>query len=394
MDINLHFQKLLDEHWVFTTENWPTQEIANNHRTSGKMIPYMKNVKDTLMNRLGPLPVFYFLVVIWSQDVYPGPYREVEKGLLLLYHLVSGKAMVELSPHIPKSSFHAIHTEFYKIHKRKHTKMISNHLANMFSTFPLRYMWAKLHNPPLFQHVTLHLDGHDTRLSCEEKSSADMYSYKLKKAGVRTQVCTDCMGMTILVSKSMPCKDNNDGTMLVAMKIHKHIHPLDVIAVDGGYPQYIKKLMDDSDLTKKNFCYPIRKHRGKDFTKDESEYNSTFGSFRSQIEATFGDLGTIFAKHNNRRPVLVSKIETYNLQLQLCLLLMNIKKMVGHLDIEPEPIHSAWTRDGFDYPTTNGKLEQNLETIPVADMLKDIKDMAMLQDEFMRMNATEMEEDE
>ncbi|KAI9233206.1 MAG: hypothetical protein BYD32DRAFT_361133, partial [Podila humilis] len=55
-----------------------------------------------------------------------------------------------------------------------------------------------------------------------------MYSYKLKKSGVRTQVCTDCNGMAIL-----------------------HIHQLDCIAVDGGYTQYIKKVVEDTDLSKK-----------------------------------------------------------------------------------------------------------------------------------------------
>ena len=133
-----------------------------------------------------------------------------------------------------------------------------------------------------------------------------MYSYKLKKSGVRTQVCVDCNGMAILVSKSLPCKENNDGSLLVSMKIQKHIHLLDCIAVDGGYTQYIKKVVEDTELSKKNFCYPIRKSRGKDLAQDEANYNKIFGSFRSQIEAEFGELGAIFEKHNNRKPVLVT----------------------------------------------------------------------------------------
>jgi hypothetical protein len=147
------------------------------------------------------------------------------------------------------------------------------------------------------------------------KVKQGMYSYKLKKSGVRTQVCTDCNGMAILVSKSLPCKENNDGSMLIGMKIEKHIHQLDCIAVDGGYTQYIKKVVEDTDLSKKNFCYPICKSCGKDLAQDEANYNKIFGSFWSQIEATFGELGAIFEKHNNRTPVLVTKIATYNLQL-------------------------------------------------------------------------------
>ncbi|KAF9898890.1 hypothetical protein EC991_010150, partial [Linnemannia zychae] len=322
------------------------------------------------MKRLGPIPVFFFLVVVWSGVRYPGPYRELDKGLLILYHLVTGLSMEAMEPHIPKSSFHAIHAAFYKGHYKTHAKLVTRCLATMFSTIHIRLLCAKLVNPPLFPHVTLHLDGHDTRLSCAERSSTEMYSYKLKKAGVRTQVCTDCNGMAILVSKSQPCKDHNDGTMLQAMKLHKHIHALDCIAVDGGYTQYIKRVVEDSDMTMASFCHPIRKHRGKDLTIEEANYNSMFGSFRSQIEATFGDLGTIFEKHNNRRPVIVTTIETYNLQLQLCLLLMNIRRMVATLEIEVDPMHKAWMRDGFEYPTKNGAMEQVLEYVPIAEMLE------------------------
>ncbi|KAI9239763.1 MAG: hypothetical protein BYD32DRAFT_356225, partial [Podila humilis] len=60
-----------------------------------------------------------------------------------------------------------------------------------------------------------------------------MYSYKLKKSGVRTQVCMDPNGMALIVSNT------------------PHIHELDCIAIDGGYTQYIKKLVEDTSMTKK-----------------------------------------------------------------------------------------------------------------------------------------------
>jgi hypothetical protein len=393
-NLKIHFQQLLQGQWRFLDAEWPTLELKHNHRTGMKPVAHMKLIKDTLMARLGPIPVFFFLVVIWSHTHYPGPYGEVDKGLLILYHLVAGVAMDGLSPHIPKSSFHSIHSEFYKTHYKVHVKHINSMLATMFSTFSIRVLSAKLKNPELFLHVTLHLDGHDTRLSCEERSSTEMYSYKLKKSGVRTQVCVDANGMAILVSKSLPCKDNNDGTMLVAMKIHKHIHELDCIALDGGYTQYVKKIVENTAMTKKNFSCPIRRDRGKDLSKQEAKYNKLFGGFRSQIESEFGDLGTIFERHNNRKPVLVTKIETYNLQLRLCLLLMNIKKMVALLDIQVDPMHVAWTRDNFDYPSTEGAIEQNIEYIPVAEMLGDAQSMTKLQDEFMKMTAMDVDDDE
>ncbi|KAG0009619.1 hypothetical protein BGZ81_003285 [Podila clonocystis] len=197
-----------------------------------------------------------------------------------------------------------------------------------------------------------------------------MYSYKLKKSG-----------------------NNNDGTMLVGMKVDHHIHELDCIAINGGYTQYIKKMTEDTSMTKKNFCFPIRKSHGKDLAKDEANYNNIFGSFRSQMEDEFGKLGTIFELHNNHKPVLVTKVDTYNLQLRLCLLLMNIKRMVALLAIKEDPMHKAWMKDGFDYPATNNTMEQLMDYPPVAEILEDAHDMAKLQDEFLKMNM-EVEEEE
>lgn len=239
-NIKRHFKQLLQDQWGFLDEEWPIHEMRNNHRTAIKPVERMAIVKETLFKRLGAIPVFFFLMVLWAHGQYPGPYREVEKGLLILYHLVKGVSMDAMSPHIPKSSFHSLHSQFYKVHFKSHLKQVNQMLASMFSTFAIRLLSAKAINPPLFKHVTLHLDGHDTRLTSEEKSSAEMYSYKLKKSGVRTQVCMDPNGMAIIVSKSLPCKDNNDGAMLVGMKIHRHIHELDCIAIDGGYTQYME----------------------------------------------------------------------------------------------------------------------------------------------------------
>jgi len=112
------------------------------------------------------------------------------------------------------------------------------------------------------------------------------------------------------------------------------------------------------------------------------------------MEAEFGDLAATFAKHNNRQPVLVTKVETYNLQLQLCLLLVNIKKMVALLEVETVPMHFAWMRDGFDYPLKNCTMEQTLEHIPVAEMLDDMQSMAKLQDEFLKMSTMDVDDDD
>jgi hypothetical protein len=163
MALSKHFDQLLAEHWDFLDKGWPSIIPSKNHRTVSKEVGFISQVKDTLSKRLGAIPVYFFLTMIWPKCKYPGPYKSVEKGLLLLYHIVKGLSMEAMEPHMPKSSFHAIHSIFYKTEYNAHNKYITNCLETMFSTITIRLLSAKQKNPPLFQHVTLHLDGHDTR---------------------------------------------------------------------------------------------------------------------------------------------------------------------------------------------------------------------------------------
>jgi hypothetical protein len=382
--LSQQFEQLLAEKWEFLEEGWPSIIPANNHRTVSKEVGLMSHVKNVLNKRLGPIPVFFFLTVIWPKYQYPGPYKEAEKGLLLLYHIVKGLSIEAMEPHMPKSSFHAIHTKFYKKEYSAHDKFITNCLANMFSNITIRVLCAKGKNPDIFQSVTLHLDGHDTRVTyVDGESKTAMYSFKLKKPGLRTQVAMDINSMALWVSKSEPCSSFADGTMLLGMKIHKKMHSVDCMALDGGYTQYLKKLVEEDELSLCNFAHPCRKKRNQEQTEKEKTYNKTFGSFRSQMESLFAELGNTFEKHNNRAPVLVTKKQTYNLQIKLSLLLLNMKKMVALLDIPTDPIHTAWLRDGFEYPTSQNEIAQPMDYYEVGDLVEHGNAMAKLQQEFL-----------
>ncbi|KAI8328845.1 hypothetical protein BC941DRAFT_488235, partial [Chlamydoabsidia padenii] len=174
------------------------------------------------LQRLGVIPVFFFLVVLFGTQDYSGPYRNVEKGLLLLYHLLTGCSMADMEQFIPKSSFHQLHKEFYEKRSSELSRMMRKMLSSMFSNVKIRILSAMQKNPTEFRHVTLMLDGHDTRASYRGESSATMYSYKFKKSGFRTQVCMDINNMILFVSDSFPCH---------------------CIALDGGYTQFISQLL-------------------------------------------------------------------------------------------------------------------------------------------------------
>src|SRR3979490_486071 len=92
LESHLHkeFTKLMKKHWKFIDSQWPEMKPSKYHRTDKKDICDMKHIKEVVVNRLGIIPVFFFLIVLYPFKHYPGLYRNVEKGLLILYHLLKG----------------------------------------------------------------------------------------------------------------------------------------------------------------------------------------------------------------------------------------------------------------------------------------------------------------
>jgi hypothetical protein len=84
------FRKLMDKHWSFYYDKWPEMKPGKYHRTEIKTVTNIDRVKEVLVKKLGLVPVFFFLVVLFPFKHHPGPYRNIEKGLLLLYHMIQG----------------------------------------------------------------------------------------------------------------------------------------------------------------------------------------------------------------------------------------------------------------------------------------------------------------
>ena len=62
-----------------------------NHRTKNKDTYDIKNIKDELKNKLKFTTVFFFLQILYTNREYLCPHREIDKGLILLYHIVRGE---------------------------------------------------------------------------------------------------------------------------------------------------------------------------------------------------------------------------------------------------------------------------------------------------------------
>ncbi|KAF9137683.1 hypothetical protein BG015_002641 [Linnemannia schmuckeri] len=347
----LEYDALVQNYWKFLHTNWPIIDRVKHHRTEIAAVNDIDSIKTFVLNRLGAIPVFFFLTVIFGTRAYSCPYRNVEKGVMLLYVLVKGVSLSDMAQYIPKTSFHTAHKEFYMYNPAALNRLPTTMLSEMLSTLKSRHLAAE-RNPDPFKNVTLNLDGHDSRVIYVNADKASMYSYKLKKSGFRVQVCTDMNNMVLFVSAPAPCKDYNDGTMLLRMGILNKIHKLDCVALDGGYNLFIGKLLDSADeLQYENFCYPIRKMRGIALTEEEKAYNEIFGSFRSRIEGYFGEMQSTFTKFSHTVVNKVAEKETFGVQYKLACLLMNIKRFVAHRNIPTEQHHTLWLQDGFDYPS-------------------------------------------
>jgi hypothetical protein len=385
--------ELLYEEWKFLDEPWPMYPKTKKfHRSELKPILRVDEMKRLLLQRLGYIAVFFFLTTIWTKYYFPGPYMAVEKGIAFLYYFVSGETMDSMSQFLPRTSFYAIYTAFLKDQRKVFEKEILRCFTTMFSTPEIRIRSANWQNPVLFKHITLMLDGHDSRATYGEHKEK-MYSYKLKKAGLRTQVAIDINGMVLFTSKSASCKDNNDGTMLVEMGIVDRIHEMDCIAVDGGYTQYIGALLEKEDrLSARNFAFPIRKKRLQPLQQEEATFNSAFGGFRSMVENTFGDLMRTFSKHNNREPVRINSKKEFNLSLRLCLLLMNVRNFALAHGIETLPHHRAWMEPGFDYPMEKKLIPELTETYTVQHKLESGVELLKLQEAFLGVELSDEDE--
>lgn len=387
------YNKLMLEHWTFLYEPWPQIPKSKFHQTEIKTVNDVDHVKETVLQRLGYIPVFFFLTILFAVQDYPGPYCNCEKGLLILYQLIKACSMESMSRFVPRSSFYDIYRAFYNKQAQILDKKISGLLASMFSTMQIRVLLAQ-QNPSMFKHVTLLLDGHDTRVNQTGVEAEKMYSYKFKKSGLRTQVCIDNNGMVLFMSRSASCGDNTDGIMLTKMRLEKHIHKLDCVGLDGGYTQHLNKLVESSDLNLGNFCHPIRKAKGVNLTNDEVKFNKLFGSYRSRIESMFGELGSTFERFNNKSVIRTCDSESFNLQLKLGSLLLNIKKFVDFGKIQTQPHHLLWMQTEFDY--CDNKTEIIIESPSLKDQMQYANDILSCQRKLLDLDMVEdqqMDED-
>lgn len=390
--LKIEINKLVLEQWSFLSKDWKKIENKYKHRTEIKNVKEIREIKDKLFNKLGYISVFFFITILYTNKEYPGPYLEIEKALLLLYHLTEGLTAKTLVTHMPYTTFYALYKEFWITNYNNMNKYVDSCLMNMFSNLKIRILSAKIKNPKNFKNITLMLDGHDSAIAYDKPdiSKLKKWSYKLKSSGIRTQVLIDINENVISVSESLLCGVSSDGGMMLNMKLYNKIKDQDCVAIDGGYTLFIKQfetlcINKKSNLNDKNFFYPIRKENGINLNTQEEHYNKVFGSFRSTVENQFKDLYNKFKRFSNNNSILkTDDIKYINLQLKVVFLLKNIYNFSDKFNIIVQEHHKLWFNDSFEFPS-NMRLIDIVYTNQM-EQLQKLKELNQLQDEFIKLN--------
>lgn len=365
------YEKLIQNQWKFLNNEYIPIIKKNYHRSELQEINFIENIKKEILEKIGIIPTFVFITDFCNKFNIPGPYRDIEKGLVVLYHLLCGLSINQMETYLKYTNFFKMYKFIYIDHYDELNNWINNIFYNCSSNKNIRLLLSHINNPEIVKHVTLIMDGHHNKIVYENVTvnKCTLYSWKLKKPGLNTQFVIDTNGIVVFISESLPCKDNNDDKMLINnVNFNKFFTIYDNICFDGLYINTLhetiaKYSVRNLEIHESNFTFPIKKEKKKKLNEDEDKFNKCIAGFRSRIETYFANLGKIFKRFDSKSNVRVTKLETYNIQLRLCCALLNLKKISEYTNLDIQNKYSQWLHNGFDYPDKNG-------IIPKSDIVK------------------------
>lgn len=364
--LQIEYEILIKSKWKFLENEYRPIE-KKYHRTELQEIKHIETIKKNIENKIGVIPTFLFLTDFCNNFDLPGPYRNIDKALIILEHLLNGVSINQMETYLPHSNFFRIYKYLYIKKYDELNDWVNNILYNYCTNKRIRLLNSYIKNPEMMKHVTLILDGHHNKIIYEnvDFDRKDLYSWKLKKPGLNTQFIIDINDIAVFISDSLPCKNNNDDKMLINnIQFNNFFTLYDNICFDGLYKNTLNETIEkyslrNLDLKINNFTFPIEKQKNIDLTDEETNFNNYIGGFRSRIESYFANLGKVFKRFDAKNNVRVTKLETYNIQLKLACVLLNIKKFTELSGLNPLHKHSLWLKDGFDYPN-NSDIKEDL----------------------------------
>lgn len=375
------YENIIKSKWKFLLNDYKPITRKHFHRTEIQEIFDIDNIKKIILEKIGPVAVFIFLTDFCNKFDIPGPYRNIDKALIVLYHMVCGVSINQMGKYMH-------YTNYFKIYKYvfvdKYDELniwINNLMYNCFSNKNIRLLNSYIKNPELTKHVTLLMDGHHNKIVYENvtMNKLQLYSWKLKKPGLNTQFVIDLNEIVVFVSESLPCKDNNDDKMLINnVDFNKFFTIYDNMCFDGLYIntllETIRKFSTRNlDINTTNFTYPINKEKNKKLEADEDKMNRYVAGFRSRIETFFSKLGQTFKRFSGDNNIRVTKLATYNIQLRLACVLMNIRQLSELADLDLQPKYTFWLNEKYDYPDINGITDKSSTVLCKISDINNIK---------------------
>lgn len=377
--LETEFKKLYDTYWInMLKKEYSTIKNKKYHRTVIMDIYNIDKIKNKIIEKLGYIPVYVFLTSFCNEYYFPGPHNNIDKLLLLLYQLIEGYSTHQMNDFINDTTYYRIYEKLYIKQEKELDNWINYMYKNCFSNLNIRLLTSYIKNPELLKQCTLIMDGHHNKITYEniEFKKEDLYSWKLKKNGLNTQIVIDNNNLVLYVSDSLPCKNNNDDVMFMNnVKLNNFFKYGDCLCFDGLYTNTLYVVIDkynniDFNINEDNFIFPIKKQKNISLNNDEEIFNNQLGGYRSRIESYFSEVSKTFKRFDPHKNIRVTKLKTYNLQLKLACLLLNIKKFVELGNIEPNLLHKKWEDHNFDFPEENVTVISNTVSFKLENIKK------------------------
>lgn len=155
-----------------------------NYNYQNKTISSIQGIKSSILYKLDYLPVYFFLNILFDNYSYSGQYRNIDKGIMLLYHLINGGNKSKYNQIM--KGFNKIYNEFWINRFDELDKKVNYFLKNLFSNINIRSISSEIYNPEKLKISTFIFD---TYLKTYNSKNGKLYM----KKGMLHQLCVIVM---------------------------------------------------------------------------------------------------------------------------------------------------------------------------------------------------------
>lgn len=359
-NLDAELKKIFNDKWNIINNDWDSiiknipnksNTLIDNNNIKIKSISTIQGVKNILFNKLGHIPVYFFLNILFSNYNYSGKYSNIEKGIMLLYHLITGDDKNVIN--YKMKSYKKVFDEFYIYRYEELNEKVDKYLKTMFSNVKIRILNSRLYNNNALKTPTFVFNTYSQIYETNR-------SNKKLDIGYVTQYLCDNSGFITYISDTKEyvnsgnnCKINYNE--LLFWDINLPIDEKDVTTLDEDHIKFKQYFISNSKKKQKNnindnnFISPFIKDN---LSTEDILYNTLFNNFYFKGNNTISQIEDFFQIFKNKNS-LKTDIKIYNLQLKICTLLHNVYTFVDKYNIKSNNLHKAWIIDNFDFPKNN-----------------------------------------